>query len=157
MWEGGSGASCHREVSTCISNEHCHPVLRPQNANEMGHSSPVLLSRALPANVWHTVNFLFSVLILCACFWHLGKSCSQEFGGIVYLLADFSFGCRWNKMNDPVLEGFFQIHMLYLVATTLSSWPDPNCWMMSIRYMSLSYAFGLLSRFNTVFPYINTL
>lgn len=33
-----------------------------------------------PHKSWHTVNLLFSFLILCACVWHLGKSCSQELG-----------------------------------------------------------------------------
>lgn len=72
--------SCQCEVSACISDEHCCP----------GWDHRMLMKPAIiflswfpglfPHKSWHAVNLLFSVLILCACVWHLGKSCSQEMG-----------------------------------------------------------------------------
>lgn len=71
------------------------------------------LHASFPTDVWHAVNLLFFILTLCVCVWHLGKSCSQEFGGTVHhLLADFSFGHRWNKRSGAVLDSFFQIHSI---------------------------------------------
>jgi hypothetical protein len=72
------------------------------------------------------VNLLLSFMILHECIWHLGKSFSQEFSGISYLLTFFSSGHRWNKVNGTLLEDFSEIHVLYPVAIAYNLC-HPNC------------------------------
>lgn len=70
----------------------------------------VLVSRPLsPQILTHCEFAVFHSDSVCMCL-ASGQILFSRIGGIVYLLADFSFEWRWDQMNDRVL-GFFQIHV----------------------------------------------
>lgn len=95
IWEGRIGTSYQCEVSTCISNESGATYFWEHGM--LMKRAIIFLSWFLglfPTNAWHTVNSLFSFMILRECIWQLGKSFSQEFSAIAYLLADCSSGHR---------------------------------------------------------------
>lgn len=76
------------------------PRLRPQNANETGHYFSVLVSRPLsPQILTHCEFAVFCSDSVCMCLVS-GQILFSRIGGIVYLLVDFSFECRWDEMND---------------------------------------------------------
>lgn len=93
------------------------PSLRMWNANETDHYFSLLNFRSLRHKCLTHSEFTL-LLYDSAWIWHMRKSFPNNLVEYLMYLADFSSVHRWNKVNDILLEGFSQIHMLNLVAIT---------------------------------------
>lgn len=129
IWEGRIGVSYQCEVSTCISN-WCYLVLRTWNANEAGHYFSLLVFRPLCRKCLTPCEL---ALLLCDSAWMYLAS-GQVLFPRIYLLADFSSGHEWNKMNDNTFRRFLP-NPYYIL------WPLLTMSVILTRYQQLNHAY----------------